>query len=411
MTSMTSAVDADSADSGGAGTASAEAARSNAVQIVQLAQSVWVRVGMYAVAVLAACYTGFRLPNLWAVTLQEVSLQDGFHRRVLVGTVLQPLAAVFGYNYWFYATVSFLALAALLTILAVAFVRAPLSGRSALILIWLLLPTGGFWFNEAGYLDQFLYLFLLAALWLRHRGRPIGASAVMAFAPFVHELAALTVLPIFALVVVVSEDRIWRAVRLLAPAAATALLVLALPPASNTAPQRATARLQHANFVPRSDVYSLYQRTLAQSWRLYSIHEVLIFVAPIAALLAAGFWLLHRMDGPTPGDTWYAQALAVAAIGAPALLAFAGWDAERWGYLTTTNFLVVAWVWWGRANRRTRGDWSPAQWVLLTLVVLIMTRTEFSYFDGQAPRIIGWHPFVAFVDSIRDGSLFRIPQV
>jgi hypothetical protein len=86
-------------------------------------------------------------------------------------------------------------------------------------------------------------------------------------------------------------------------------------------------------------------------------------------------------------------------------------DEERWGYIAATNFLLVAWVWWGRSGRRIGVNLSPPQWVVLIVVLLIFSRTQFNYFDHHDPRIIGWHGFRQFVHSFEDGSMFRITSM
>src|SRR5205823_13462099 len=103
---------------------------------------------------LLATYRGFRMPGDWAVTLEAVSLTDGFHRRFLVGTLLHPLAVVTGYAYWVFAAAALAVLAAVLAVLAAAFFRARHPGHRLLIAGWLLLPSGGFFFHEIGYFDQ-----------------------------------------------------------------------------------------------------------------------------------------------------------------------------------------------------------------------------------------------------------------
>ncbi|MCU1682641.1 MAG: hypothetical protein JWQ81_3380 [Amycolatopsis sp.] len=84
---------------------------------------------MFVVAVGIAAYTGFRLPNAWTATLDAVSLTDGFHRRIVVGTLLHPLALATGYAYWVFATKSFLVLVALLVVLGVALIQAQLTSQ------------------------------------------------------------------------------------------------------------------------------------------------------------------------------------------------------------------------------------------------------------------------------------------
>src|SRR5215831_5382501 len=153
-----------------------------------------------AIAILVAGYTGFRLPNAWCATLDAVSLFDGFHRRFVVGTLLQPLAIATDYNYWLFAAFSYLVLAAVLAVLTAAVLRAELISQRLLVIAWLVLPTGGFLFHEVGYFEQILYLLLFAALALIRRNRLVAAACVLCVAPLVHEIALVTVIPLFGLV-------------------------------------------------------------------------------------------------------------------------------------------------------------------------------------------------------------------
>ncbi|WP_194925362.1 hypothetical protein [Catenulispora pinisilvae] len=360
-------------------------------------------------AVTAAAYTGFRLPLLWATTFQTVSLQDGFHRRFLIGTILQPFAALFGYSYWFYTGVTFLALAILLTVLGVIFVRSPLSGRSVLIVVWLLFPTGGFWFDEAGYLDQFLYLGLLAALWLRSRQRFWAATAVMALTPLIHEIAALTVMPVYAFVVLTEEPRVKRAIAMIVPAALTGAVILLDHPAAANAVDRSRHRLAHADWQPRLQVYGVFSQTQKQAWHLYSIHGIMVYNLPMIVLAVGGFWLLHLTGRRTPHRHWAHAVLATAAAGGPMLLAFAGWDAMRWGYILATNFCLVMWLWWGWQEKQgTPFQMTTPQWTLLIVLLLLASRTPFAYLE-TGPRILDWDGVADFLKSIHHGTLFRIP--
>jgi hypothetical protein len=313
-----------------------------------------------ALALLLAAYRGFRLPGDWAVTLEAVSLTGGFHRRFLVGTLLHPLALATGYAYWVFAAAAFAVLAALLGVVAVAFARARHPGRKLLVAGWLLLPTGGFLFHEVGYFDQLLYLLLFAALWQLPR-RPAVASGLMTAAVFTHEIAALTVLPVFAVVLLRRFSLRSTAMLLVTPVVAE-LAVLALPASSTGAVARLETTLATADFTPRADALALFERTQSQSWQLYSITEVLLCVAPIFAVVVVGA-LLQRLD-----------ALAVAAVAAPALLAFAGWDWARWGFLLVVNFAVVLWL-------------SPALRPLpLLAAAVLLAYLPLPYFDGQHPR-------------------------
>ena len=92
-------------------------------------------------------------------------------------------------------------LGALLAVLAVVVIKAELVSQRLLVIGWLLLPTGGFLFNEVGYYDQVIYLLLFGALWLVFRDRPVTACLLITAGVLVHEITVLTVLPVFAMVV------------------------------------------------------------------------------------------------------------------------------------------------------------------------------------------------------------------
>ncbi|MFI6308397.1 hypothetical protein ACIBCH_41435 [Amycolatopsis thailandensis] len=322
---------------------------------------------LFAIAVLVAGYTGFRLPGEWAATLQAVSLTDGFHRRFLVGTFLKP----FGHDYAVFAVASFVVLGAVLAVVTLAFFNSRTESRRWLIIGWLLLPTGGYLFHEVGYFDQVLYLLLSGALWAVHRNRPVLASAVMALSVTVHEIALLTVLPLFGFALL-RKVPFRRACALLAPAALLGAVILALPPAGTGAVEGLRRELSTADFGYRVDALNLFGRTQAESWQLYSITNVLLYLSPILLVVAGGFLYLHR---PTP-----AAAVPVAAITAPALLAFGGWDDARWGFLLVTNFFVVLWLWLGRRELKL------PQVAALAGLFLILTHVPMPYFDGYGPR-------------------------
>lgn len=330
-----------------------------------------------ALSLLLAAYRGFRMPGDWAVTLEAVSVTDGFHRRFLVGTLLHPLALATGYAYWVFAAAAFAVLAALLGVVAAAFFRARHPARKLLVAAWLLLPSGGFLFHEAGYFDQVLYLLLFAALWQLPR-RPAVASGLLTAAVFTHEIAALTVLPVFALVLARRCSVRITAMLLVTPVAAE-LAVLTLPASSPGAAARLRTAMAGADFTPRADALALFERTQSESWRLYSITEVLLLVAPILLVVVLGV-LAQRRD-----------VLAAAAVAAPALLAFAGWDWARWGFLLVTNFAVVLWL--GPAR-----EFRPLP---LIAAAVLLAYLPLPYFDGQHPRELNWRAVTAFADQPR----------
>jgi hypothetical protein len=387
----------------------------------------WFVVLAVVIAIAVAGYTGFRVPSSWCTTHDSVSIFDGFYRRFVVGTVLRPLAVATDYNYWVFTAYNYLVLAVVLVVLTVAAAREALLSRRILIVAWLLLPTGGFLFNEVGYFDQVLYLLLFAALALLSRGRLIAATCVMCVTPFVHEIAIVTVIPAFGVV----------ALRTLTPARALAVTVppvllnlgsLTLPAASSGAIARLTATLEHANFPFRDDALSLFQRTLVQNWGTYNLDAVYVYVRWFAVVLVIAFiaiWLTdrrlwcHRPDrtptsSATPPATPPVRAMpalilaaSCVAIAAPAVLVFGGLDRERWAFLMISNFMLL--LWFSLGDRR-RAELGAAAIVVLVTALLIINHFSLAYFDKYAPRDLGSRAHRReLVHKIFDRSLFTIP--
>ena len=137
------------------------------------------------------------MPNIWTATLDAVSVTDGIHRRVLVGTVLRPLGCCSTSLPPCTPTFSFMVLGALLvTITVLSSGARGLFSQRLLVIAWLVCGPGGYLFNEVGYLDQLLYLFLFGALWCLRRSYLVAAASLMVLAVLGHEITLFTVLPI-----------------------------------------------------------------------------------------------------------------------------------------------------------------------------------------------------------------------
>jgi len=364
-----------------------------------------------AIALLAAAYAGFRVPNAWCATLDAVSLFDGFHHRFAVGTLLRPLAVASHYNYWLFAAFGFAVLAGVLAVLVSVAVRTPLVARRVLVIAWLLLPSGGFVFHEVGYFEQLLYLLLFAALWLLARGRVACASAVLCLAPCVHELAAVSVLPVFGLAVLHALP-IRRAIGALVAPALVGLCILALPPAGPGAVAQLSAALAQANFPYRPDALALFERSLPQSWAEYSVQNIFIIVRPVAILLVGAFLALWRCAAPVwPHRPGHAPApLLVAAscvaIAAPALLVLGGYDSNRWIFLICANFFLAVWLALGDRPRPLGG----AAVIAFATTLLVLSQLPIDYFDELHPRHLGSRADrKALIHGVATGALFARP--
>src|SRR5262245_23499936 len=365
--------------------------------------SPWFWTPLLAVSLLLAAYTGCRGPDRCAATLYTVSLQGGFHRRFLVGSLLHPLSEAFDYDYWLYATVAFVILGAVLVVLCVAALRARLVSQRFLVIAFLLLPTGGFLFHEVGYLDQLLYLLLFGSLWVLPRRAWIVAPALMTIAVLSHEIAILTVLPVLGFAVLRELD-VRRAIAVLAPPAFVGLVILAIPATETGAVERLNNTLRVSNFRPRADALALFQRSQSESWKLYSPRDVFLFLLPLAVVSVAAFLLLYFLDGRSRHASALYAVLASGAIGAPVLLAFAGWDEGRWAFLLIANFFIVTWIWLGDRGR----ELSLLQAVTLGFVLLVGLHFNLQYFDGDEPRPVRPSAIRELSHQIEDGTLFDI---
>lgn len=370
-----------------------------------------ITIAVVACAILVAAYTGFRMPSRWCATLDAVSLFDGFHRRFVVGTLLRPLAIATGFNYWLFAGFSLAVLLALLAILAVAAARAELVSQRILVIAWFVMPAGGFLFHEVGYLEQLLYLLMFAAIGLLRRDRLGAAAAVMCVTPWIHEIAMLTVLPVFGLVALRTLP-FRRALAVTAPPAIVNTLVLALAPASVQAVERVSAILSTANFAARVDALNLFTWTLSEHQQKYSAYARLITVRPVAITLVAAFialWLadrtLRRAAGSVPAVVMLLASCV--AIAAPCLAILGGWDGNRWLFLIIANFFIVVWISLGGRGSRELGRGAL---MILVTALLMLGQFSIEYFDSYAPRQLGSRPDrKLFLRKVFDHSLFAIP--
>ncbi|MET7304439.1 hypothetical protein [Embleya sp. NPDC005575] len=362
------------------------------------------RTVILAMCVALAGYTGFRPPSAWTATLQSISWQGGFHRRFVVGTVLHPVAVWSNYAYGPFAATSYAILAALLAVLMVAAVRTRLPARRALVAAWLVLPTGGYLFHEVGYFEQLLFLALFGAWWLVNRGWWVAGALVMTISVCVHEIALLTVIPLFTLVVVRALP-VRRAIAALVPSVLVGACVLLVSPASDDAIPHLSDRLRGAGFPARADVLEIFGRTQAQSLRMYEPLQVFSFLAPLALLLAAALALTFT-SGAVVGAH---RLLAIAAATAPLVAAFAGWDTHRWAFLLLANTAVVTWWWLGQRTPDPARARPAPHYRVLVAAALLCTHVPLVYFDDFAPRELTGTAIRAFVTDATSGDLLRAP--
>ena len=333
-------------------------------------------------AITFAAYAGFRLPNLWSVTLYNIALRDGTARRAALGTLLAPIWALGGYRYGIYAAVAYVVLALIIVVLVFAFFRARTDAQRLLLLSWLLAPTGGYLFHEVGYLDQVLYLMLFLTLWSWRRMPPLVAVLPITVAAFVHEAALLTVFPVLVWLTCYRKAARAEWTGLLVPVAAFGI-VFTLPPLG---PSRVAAlQTRLAGVLPfafRPDAIALFGRTQQESWALYSMSDGVARAAPFALSLAAFWFVVGAVFGRGRPRSYQVSIAGFAASAAPLLLLFAGWDFERWVFLAVSNFALILYIWF--QHERAEPPARLLGWAALPFALLLLL--PLGYFDGYAPR-------------------------
>lgn len=361
--------------------------------------SSWLHRAIVACAVLFAAFTGFRAVSLWCTTLQSVSITDGFHRRFLVGTLLRPLATVTDFDYWLFASFSYAVLLAVVFVIARVALTSPVFARRVLAIVWLLLPTGGFLFHEVGYFEQVLYLLLFGAFALVQREKLVAATVLISLAPLVHEITALTVLPVY--IAIVCWNPGWmRRWWMLAPPIVVNAVVLVIAPANGLAVGRLVERLTAANAKFRTDALDLFNRSQAESRALFDVGEQLERIVPVVLVLVAAFaafWLLRAERRAQ----WFRLLLACGAIAGPGLLAFGGWDSNRWVFFVICNFFLMLYLAFDDDTSIGRGEL-----LVLVAAMVLVTRIPLYYFDEKSPRTLGIPELKAFLRDVRRASFW-----
>jgi hypothetical protein len=332
--------------------------------------------------VVLAGYVGFRLPNLWATTLYNISVQDGGFRRSLLGTVLAPLWSFFDYSYWAFASVAFLILAGLLIVIVVAGWKAKNNGQRMVALVWLLAPTGAYLFHEVGYLDQLLYLLLFLSVWLWAKSNPLIAIIPVTLSVFVHESAMVTTVPLLVFFVIAKDGFSKRLFVLILPLAAAAIVALQGPWSqgqSTATVDRLTASLP---FTFREDAILLFDMGIRETWVYVNRVPGLNLAVPFT-LAIAFFWLLQALRARgIIQKPFLLPGLAFIASISPFLLIAGGYDIYRWVFLTLGNFAIILYWWLG--NRARAFDLADLAMGLLPFALLYYAPLMF--FDEFMPR-------------------------
>jgi len=334
------------------------------------------------VGVVLAGYVGFRLPNLWATTLYNISVQDGGFRRSLLGTVLAPLWSFFDYSYWAFASVAFVILAGLLIVIVAVGWKAKNNGQRIVALVWLFAPTGAYLFHEIGYLDQLLYLLLFLSVWLWSKSNSLIAIIPVALSVFVHESAMVTTVPLLLFFAIAKGGFSKKLLAFALPLGAAALVALE---GTWTAEQSVSTVDRLSTSLPfafREDALFLFNMGIRETWVYVNPVPGLNLAAPFIVAIVI-FWLLQAVRGRgITQKPFLLPSLALLASISPFLLIAGGYDIYRWVFLTLGNFAIV--LYWWLENRARSFDLADLALGLLPFVILYYAPLIF--FDGFMPR-------------------------
>jgi hypothetical protein len=341
-----------------------------------------------------ALYVGFRAPNLWSVNYYIPSIFVGFWRRSLLGTLLYPIGAL-RFDYHFLATIQALVLLALVALVMAHALRSGLRIK-LLTMLFLIGPAGGYLFHEVGYVEQVLYLMLLAALALSDKRQSL---VLMALALFVHEMAAFTIIPLYLAALVVGDryrTAILHGLVLLAVFAVIYLFFQAADPANIERLMQAIKA--HVGYTPRADYYDVFRHKLTgpkpQNYFAVTDWYRLATVIAIALLTAAAF----------VRQSIVAAACVLAACLAPLLMGFLGWDTSRFTFLSLSASLFVLILFKDAASVVV----SAAVSALLLGFALF---GYFVYFDDYQPRpLLPYPKLVGFLTNDLPAEIRKMPQ-
>ena len=332
--------------------------------------------------VVLAAYTGFRLPNLWSVTLYNISVQDGGLRRSLLGTLLSPLWEAFEYSYWVFASVAFAILVALLVAIAFVGWKVKNDAQRFVIVLWLFAPTGAYLFHEVGYLDQLLYLLLFFSVWMWSRWNAFVAILPVALSIFVHESAMVTTVPLLLFFVILKYGFSKKLSAFILPSAAAAIVALQ---GSWTDGQSASTIERLSNTLPfafREDAVLLFDMGVRDTWAYVNQVPGLNIAAPYTIAIGL-FWLLQglRNRGLVSKPLMIPTLAFIASI-APFILIAGGYDIYRWVFLVLANFALATYWWLGQSSR----SHDLADLALGALPFVLLFYAPLMYFDDYAPR-------------------------
>ena len=322
------------------------------------------------------------MPSLWAVTLYNISVQDGGLRRSLLGTVLSPLWGAFDYSYCVFASVAFAILISLLITIAIAGWRAKSDAQRFIVVLWLFAPTGAYLFHEVGYLDQLLYALLFLSVWMWNRWSPFIAILPVALSIFVHESAMVTTVPLLLFFAIAKGGFSKKLVAFVLPVAAAAVVAIQGPWSAGQSTATIDRLSSSLPFAFREDALLLFDMGIRDTWVYVNQVPGLNIAAPYTIAIGL-FWLLQGLRNRGLGEKpFMIPALAFIASITPFILIAGGYDIYRWVFLVLANFAIVMYWWLGQSSR----SHDLADLALGVLPFVLLFYAPLMYFDEYAPR-------------------------
>jgi hypothetical protein len=353
---------------------------------------------LLAALLLSLCYAfyrGFHAAGLWTVNYYQAGYFDGFYRRGLLGTLLTPFGCL-RFDYFFIEPIQFLVLCAVLVLLLYHAIK---SRESLALAVFFISAAGGYFFDEVGYPEQFLWLLAAATLYALKHNRVYLAALCLCLAVMVHEMALLTVLPLaLAWWVIQKKETALAGMAIFLPPVAVFLILSAwfqtVPDSTVTHYFEAASNCGYP--VMRKDYFGIYQSQFAGANAkrfAYSADQFTTAVLPVLALAFVLVIIIRKKLGLSLPR----QAVIVLCCISPLLLGLFGSDSERWIFIAYAQIIVTG-LFASNRLRAARGILSGSPLFMLALVLLAAV-LQLHYFYGE-PRPLTLAHLGAFTDYV-----------
>lgn len=336
------------------------------------------------ISVVYAFYRGFHATSIWAVNYYQVGYFDGFYRRALLGALLTPFGCL-RFDFFFIESIQFLVLFAALGLLLYYGVK---NREYPVLTIFFISAAGGYFFDEVGYPEQFLWLLAAATLYALKHNRNFLAVATMCLAVMVHEMALLMVLPLaLAFWVMQKKEAIVPGIALFLP---PVLVFLVISTWFQLVPNDTIARyFDKASGcgypIVLKGYFYIYQNRFAGEGAerfTYSASQFTTAVLPVLALACALVFSIRKKLGLS----LLRQAAVLLCCGSPLLLIMAGSDSERWIFIALTQIIVIGLLATAKVREAHLGrGLLSGSWAFMVALAVLAALLRLPYFHDE-PR-------------------------